>query len=281
MDCPNSDCAYKLPVHVDRCPVCGRDVGFPNVRAAQAPAEVAALEAREDRALQRAAADDRLDKLEQFRQAVKNSQAAICRKLSVLQQLVSSDNELYATFYELVRAEARLPQDNAFDRVRNAIDALLFPNYHEKIRFAALTLDGCGVPTYGDYTMVLRDQAIRLRATVFEENSFVFMKYKAAPYEPPPPGHMAIWDHRDKLAVAKLGDRIEAGTKPEDFPRILLCVGATPEDDQFIEVHIYGPIHRRAIERVVGPVPKSKEDCCIFEDLRNTLEQIGVRLETS
>lgn len=70
------------------------------------------------------------------------------------------------------------------------------------------------------------------------------------------------------------------GTRPDDFPAILLCVGPTREDDKFIEVHICGAIHQRAIERVVGPVERKKENQIIQKSLRRELAKIGIPLET-
>ncbi|NQT12923.1 MAG: zinc ribbon domain-containing protein [Planctomycetes bacterium] len=278
MKCP--DCGEEHPDYVRSCPVCGHDVGFPNVRAAAVREETEALTAREESALHNAEARGCAHVVEQFRNAVRNSQAAVCRPISPLQVLVSSDNELYATFSKLVRAQARLPKSNEMDQIRVAIDATLFPYYHEEIRFAALTLDGRGVTNFGDYTMVLATRTIERRASVFEENSVYFFQRRVKAWTPPPPGHRAVWDDRDKLAGAKLADRIDKDTIPDDFAKLLVHPGAAPEDDEFIEVHVYGPIHRRGIERVVGPKPKRKKDQVIQADLRRKLGEVGIRLET-
>jgi hypothetical protein len=39
-------CGIEAPAHVERCHVCGQDVGFPNVRAAESVEEINALAAR-------------------------------------------------------------------------------------------------------------------------------------------------------------------------------------------------------------------------------------------
>jgi len=107
MKCPR--CSQEVPPYVDRCPVCGKDVGFPNVRAAGAAHEQAALAEREQEALRQASARNCLDNVEQFREAVKKSEAAVCCPLSEVKRLASSPNELYSSFYKSVLAGQRLP----------------------------------------------------------------------------------------------------------------------------------------------------------------------------
>jgi len=51
-------------------------------------------------------------------------------------------------------------------------------------------------------------------------------------------------------------------------------------DDDFIEVHIWGPIHRTAIERVVGPKAKSREDRVLWNSLETKLSEVGAVLES-
>src|SRR5207248_2492470 len=98
-------------------------------------------------------------------------------------------------------------------------------------------------------------------------------------WTPAPPGFRAIWQKRGELAAAKLEPKLDAATAPPDFPKYLLVNGSKPEEDDFIEVHVYGPLHRRAIERVVGPSPTSRKDRTIFADLRRKLREVGVPLE--
>jgi len=84
---------------------------------------------------------------------------------------------------------------------------------------------------------------------------------------------------RDKLAVAKCHSRIGSATISNDFPAILLVPGADPKDNDFIEVHIYGPIHRHAIERVAGPVPTEASDRVLLASMERKLKEIGVPLD--
>jgi len=171
------------------------------VKAAQVPAEKGALERRYQAALRDAASRGAEADIGRFEAAVANSKAVIARPLRELDRLVASDKELFPTFYRLLGEEVRLPHGNQWDLLRRIADEALFPGYKEEIRFAALSLDGIGLSTYGECSFVFREDMIAHRATVFEENSAVFMKRHA--YEPPV-GHRATWGERVKLCTAKL-----------------------------------------------------------------------------
>ena len=103
MNCLNGECSAEVPAHVRNCVVCGTDAGCPNVRS---------------------------------------SKAVVSLPLSRVNELVSSDNSLYCTYYQGVDADSRLPESNEWDSVRQSVDALVFPYYFKEIRFGALTLDG-------------------------------------------------------------------------------------------------------------------------------------------
>jgi hypothetical protein len=222
-----------------------------------------------------------LAKLEDFGRAVLGSKVAICRTLSTLQYLVSSDSALYNTFHQQVAAEARIPEENFWDRARAAVNATLFPHYQDEIGFGMLSLNDHGLTTFGPYVILLREALIASRSTVFERNSVVFFQEMKDTKvgDAVPPGYRAIWMRRDKLAMAKHYGGIGPATAPGEYPSILMKPGPTPQHDDFIEVHIYGPIHRRAIEKVVGPPPRRGQGA-IYRDLKRKLQECGASLET-
>jgi hypothetical protein len=49
--------------------------------------------------------------------------------------------------------------------------------------------------------------------------------------------------------------------------------------DDYIEVHIFGSFNRSAIEKIAGPVPRSREDKLIWRKLRKIAAKIGVSVE--
>ncbi|MCP4583479.1 MAG: hypothetical protein GY839_17865 [candidate division Zixibacteria bacterium] len=277
MNCP--DCKNIIPDHSRTCKVCEYDAGFPNKRAAEKPIEQTALDKRYTDALLDGEKRGCKDNILQFQEEIKKSKAVLCRSLSKIQEFVSSDNELYATFYQLVSAGAKIPEKNKYDPIRPIVDGMLFPYYHEQIRFAALTLNNSGAKGFGNCSIILKDDTINRRTTVFEENSIHFaQKKRLVATEPVPAGYRATWEHRDLLAAAKQADKIDNNTKACDFPGILLNSIGSKSDD-FIEVHIYGSISRQGVESLIVKKPKKKADRVILKSIKNKLKQIGVGVE--
>lgn len=211
-----------------------------------------------------------------FEAAATTSKAIINRPLAEIERLASSDQQVYATYYERLDAGVQTPHGDSWDRWRRIADATLFPLYEKRIRFAALSLDGIGVQNYGDCSLVVREELVADRTTVFEENSAVFVRDRGSRL---PPGLRATWDQRSRLCVAKLASAIHAGTAPGDFPGLLLHQGAILEDDRFVEVHIWGSLTARTCERVIL-VPKGRKPGQAFRKaLRWRLAAVGVDLE--
>jgi hypothetical protein len=189
-------------------------------------------------------------------------------------RLASSDRELQSTFYALLEAEVRLPAGDKWDRLRGLADEALFGKSRSKIRFAALTPDGRGLLHYGDCALVLREDMIAHRASVYEGNSAVFLYIYN--YEPPL-GFRAIWKERAKLCVAKLADSLQPSTSEDYLPAMLLSDGVTPEDDSFVEVHIWGPLSIYCLKR--GVVRETQGSRPLLPVLRELFEKAGLDLE--
>ena len=197
-------------------------------------------------------------------------------------RLLSSDNELYASFYDLVGMGARRPEDTVIELRRLITDDILFPHYRDKIRFAALSLDGRGATRWGECSLVLREKTIEDRTTVFEENSVGFTRKRKLGVEKPtvPPGYRAVWDRRDQLAAAKLEHALRPGMQPQAFAGVMLKEGSSPVDDDFVEVHIYGSLHRKNVARMTIRKPKRKADGAMLKQLEADLSEIGATIET-
>jgi hypothetical protein len=256
---------------------------FPNVRAAEEPAERDALEKRYQNAVANTVSRGCGDVLEDFENIIGKTQAVINRSLSEVQRLARSDNEVYATYYQLSESGIKIPDSDKWDSLRRVADDALFPGYRKDIRHGVLSLDGCGVCHYGECSVVLRDSMIAHRASVFEENSVMFMKHhgiKCSDVDNLPRGYRGTWDERGKVCVAKLADKISAGTDSKEYASLLLLDGKIPEEDVFVEVHIWGPITRRTFEKVVVEQPKRKgAPRVILKALNKTLSEADVGLE--
>jgi len=179
------------------------------------------------------------------------SEAVIARPAAEVFRLATSDRELYANFYGLIDAGTRLPNGGHWDSVRETVDSKFFPYFKEHIRFGALTLNGKGLANYGDCFILLRDDMVGHRSTVFEENTINFCEKKnIALLDGIPIGHTATWLRRGQLAATKLWSKLHGEMIPLDFQRVLMSPATTSADDDFIEVHIYGSISIRSVSSV-------------------------------
>ncbi len=241
-----------------------------------------ALARRYDKAFADAGHRGCVAKVRDFEDRVGRSKAVLARGLDETARLAAGEHNVYGTYYQLTDSGLRVPAGSKWDSLRSIADQALFGAYKKEIRFAALSLDGLGLASYGDCFWVLRDEMITHRASVFEENSVMFLdrqKIRIRVSEAPkvPAGHRATWEERAKLCVAKLGDRIDAQTPANDFSELVLRQGSTPEKDEFVEVHIGGPVTVRTLERVV--MKRGTPRSTIGKALRAKLEKFGVKVE--
>src|SRR5947199_10731413 len=71
---------------------------------------------------------------------------------------------------------ARLLQQRVTRR-RVGVEGTFFGTYGEKIRYAALSLDGTGLKSYGEYSIRLWEIAIKDRTSLLEENTYDFVEH--------------------------------------------------------------------------------------------------------
>lgn len=274
--CANKDCGAPLASHVRYCVACGQDADVPNVRAANSPVEIAALQTRYSGQLARASAAKYEDAFRSFENEAANSAAIICMSPARLQLLCSDPTSLMSTFGLQLEGESRVAQDNRFDGIRTSVEDAYFPNYSRQIRFAALSLSGEGHAAYGSCSVRLKDSAIANRATVFELPLFVFAEeHKIGLGKPIPPGFRATWGTRGKLAASKLGCAMIASEI--DRAELLLPKPIDTLGD-CIEVHIYGPLNRYSFECVVMHEERKREDRLLQRVILSSLKSVGVEV---
>jgi hypothetical protein len=264
------------------CPHCGRPSLFPNVTAAEDPEEVAALGVRYMDAKSQAAGRGAASALDDFERAAGTTRAVASRSAGDLLRLANSDREIYATYHQLVGSGIKIPEGQNWDVFRSNADDSFFPGYREHVRFAALSVDGIGLPSYGECSIVFRESFVSHRATVFEENTALFLKHKKilmSEADDLPKGYRAPWDARAKLCVAKLHVNIDSGTPPGKYSQILMRPGATTADDDFVEVHIYGPMTSRTMEQVTIMRRKRTPNRGMIEALTEGFTKAGVNVE--
>ena len=274
-----SDCKNEIPQPATCCPHCGRPGTYWNVIAAGKTEERAALQIRHAAATANALARGADAAVQNFESAVAGSNAVLSRPVEDVQRLANSTRQLYTTYYQLIEAGLRLPDDNEWNIGRQLTDTVLFPNYKEHMRFAALSLDGIGLSAYGSCSIQLRDDMIAHRASVFEENSILFMeRYEVKVSRKPgmPQGYKAIWEDRAKLCTAKLAARIDATTPPNQYSSLLLKQGVSSANDEFVEVHIWGPMSVLSIEKVTVTASEAGVRQTILKAVTSQLLKHGV-----
>lgn len=260
--CPNPDCGAEVQWSDDRCPKCGWDVGFPNVREVGANSERDALTERYNVAWTDAGSRGIEERLKAFENAVKNgSRAVMALPPAFLANFLQDYRALYATYQSQVDSAVRQPAQPDDDRRRRAVEGTLFGAYGSQIIYAALALDHRGLHSYGSCMVELADVAMRDRATLLEQNSYDFVREHGMGHgDPIPEGYRAVWMDRHRLAVAKLASQVHAGTQDSKFPTILLYAGRTRDKDEFIEIHIYGKLDSQTIDAVATPPAGNSAD---------------------
>lgn len=284
MDITCQLCQSPFPASQERCPHCGRPSLFPNVTAASLPVERAALDARYSKACLKLEQSN-CDALRQdFELAVRDQgKAVISTNFAEVERIAATDSHVFSTYYQRVQAGLHIPTGGKWDVLRGVAEHALFPGYKDHIRFGALSLHDQGVWNYGQCAIVLKNEMVTHRTTLFEDNNVVFTVYeqqmtmaKAVDLEP---GHRAVWGEREKLCVAKLAPRLEAGLATRDFPDLLLESGLSTRDDRFVELHIWGPLTVRAIDRIRILRMRNRPLSTAIKDLQRLLQPYQIDVE--
>lgn len=275
--CPNCTTRDPIPPSAESCPSCGTQVPPPNVRSANLAAEIMALDERYDRALKLADAAGSSTVLLEFKQAIDSSNAVLSRYLPQVAALIRN-KENYRNFYLQLKSGERSPEANRFDKRRQIADQAVFPYYYENIVFAALSLDAFGLRNYGQCGIVFKEDTIRHRATVFEENTTEFcVTHDIGARNPDiPNGYRASWERRATLACAKLFPVFKPDTTRQEFSTILLKNDENRSKDQFIEVNIYGMFNYGSIQTISAREINSPADKVILKQLKKDAEKLGI-----
>lgn len=267
-------CNNDMSIFDERCPHCARSGIAPNIRATTVRVEREALTTRYREAIKDATSRGCESLIKEFESAISESRAVISLSKKTLMELIR-DQSLYSNYYRLIDTEERSSQE--WDVIRELADTMLFGAQKKNIRFAALSLNERWLANYGECALVLRDELIAHRASVFEENSTRFVerrKIKISRRGALPPGYRASWNDRGRLCVAKLAPAITLETEPGHFPNLVMRGGANSSDDEFIEVHIWGPLTIRAVETVI--LSSRVRDNALTRALFAKLKQLGV-----
>ncbi len=254
---PCDDCACEIPLDWRVCPHCGRPSRFPNVIKADRLEEVEALERRYRKGLAAARKSGRLAAVKRFEAAVKQkSQAVMVCPATKLIEIANRNRDLFATYHDLERFRFPRPQTDLsepdWDAIRPAFETKLFDKRNlDRIHYAALSLDDDGLSNYGNCSIVLREDMVSHRASLFNENSLGFaIRRKIQCAQKIPAGYRCSWKRRHQLSVAKTARLIRQGTPTDEFPQLLLKAANTSSRDRFVEVHVFGPMTAKTFEKI-------------------------------
>lgn len=278
-------CTNEFDMPAERCPHCAEACSFANVWAAGRAEDIAALALRHQAALDDAKARGCDAVAHDFAAVLDGSKAVIARHIHDVERLGFSDSECYTTFHQALDGGLRVPDGDEWNALRHTADEALFPRYKKEIRSAALTLDDLGPLGYGAWSITLRTPLIERRASVFEENSLIFIKSRNVTIDGADKmfrGYRATWGARSDLCIAKLAGSLTTSTTPADFAGLLLQQVGGTGTDQFVEVHIWGPLTMRTAEKIV--LTKSKDTRRLarksrMDAIRDNVQKLGVAFE--
>lgn len=260
LECPSCR-RPQSQINFVNCEYCGTDLGAPNVNIVSTDNETSALKKRYDDAKlesHKLGTSKYLDSFEiYFNQ---NVHAIINLNLSELKEWIIAGDS-YKNYYRGVVEGNRKIAALANDQKRTIVDSIMHGFYGQYIIHAALTLNQNGLISYGNYGVIIDENAIKLRSSLLEENSYNFViNHHLGPENPNIPiGYRSNWLDKTKLAVSKLYKKINNSDENE-FCLFVLKSNGKRQDDEFIEVHVYKEITTLAIRNIYIPISKNKTD---------------------
>ena len=214
-----------------------------------------------------------------FESFVGHAHATINRWIDEVYRIVMHDeSSLITTFEKQLAAGMRIwNRKSKWTALRVHAEVDLFPGYGDEIRYALLSPTRRGLPRYGDCSIVLRDDMIEHRATVFESNTAAWWERMTEAFgRALPRGYRAHWRDRARLAYVKLAETLKAPLTEDAVTKVLLAEGPD-EADTFIEVNIFGSLTPRSAEEFT--VPKAYEGSPLYDNVREKLESMGVTFQ--
>jgi hypothetical protein len=112
----------------------------------------------------------------------------------------------------------------------------VFETYYDLERLKNRIEDGTG----------LSEPMISHRVTCFEGNTAVLYHQNRTFADLT----RSDWQNRHEICVAMFAEQLTLGSTQADFPAILVQSGKTSLEDQFVEVHLFGPMTVRTFEAV-------------------------------
>ena len=269
-------CNNPFPDTRTHCPHCGRPQIFPNVTAAMREGEVAKLDRRFQEKQAECAADGREDVFERFRNAASSAHALFACTLERLHREIASGTDIWETYYQLEELRLRSSAPKSLDwaklRPQAEIELLGSHQHIEQLHYACLSIDWASLTSYGECVVKLADQMIAHRASCFSGNTAVIY-YRERSFAN---CLRSDWSKRGIIAVVVFEDRLSQTTADDEFAEILVSAGDDAVDDQFIEVHIFGPMTAKTFAEVKLKENPTGREAIYIRAVQEKLSAAGV-----
>jgi len=283
--CPS--CKFQYPTDSPHCLRCGLPPpgrrGFPNVLLTRRRGERKKLVDRYKQAINESEKAGTLRRVRAFENEVLNEARLItaCMHYKFF-PLGQRDDGVFPTFQQLFHAELTFAGDDPNNRDRLVAEEAILPGCSERIHFAAVAINDVGIYHYGKYFLIWDLAMVRHRTTLFIANCLTWQKENNLDLEiPAPPGNRSSWEDRALLAVVKCAASIKKRTRSSEFARLLLKNRRRKNEyDVFIEGHIWGPLTRRSLAKVIYT---GREDSramqLLAEEIADELRAMGIDVE--
>jgi hypothetical protein len=256
-------CSVPFSIARTACPHCGRPQRFPNVMAARDDRHAAALQQQYDSA--RDSVRGKLDReFADLERHASGAQAVLSAKPEKLEPMMQNHFDILPNYWDLQDLRSTTSDGYAGPdwhnlRQKAEIELVESAEHRERLHYAALSLDGTGLPHYGECVIVLRESMIAHRATVYRTNSALEVSQSLGATLQP--GGLAEWQDRGRLVATKLVDQLRTGMGQPEFQQLLLRLGK-PEnkglDDVFVEVLIFGELTMHSFAGMTVTVPAAR-----------------------
>jgi hypothetical protein len=282
--CP--DCKLEYPTDAERCITCGRPApskGFPNVLLAEKPNEKKELKRLYDDAIADSTRAGAITKLREFERRVQSEARLItaCRFKKFF-DIGDQEGGIFPTFQQLYHAELAFAGDDPNNNVRLIAEEATLPGCSRRTHYAVMAIDEVGLMHYGNYSLIWKLDMVAHRTSLFIANCLTWRQENGmALGSAAPVGNRARWKDRHVLAVIKCASQITSRTKPSSFPRMLVRNRSKKDPyDVFIEGHIWGPLTRMSLLKVICTSPEtSPAKQMMAEEIADELRKSGIDVE--
>jgi len=211
------------------------------------------------------------------------TQAVLCADLEKLEPLMQGKMQILPSYWDLhdfrsLASDAQGGPNWHKMRQKAEIELVDSAQHRDRLHYAALSGNQTGLSHYGKCTILLREEMIAHRATVYRNNSALEVNHSVGARLHS--GGLAEWKNRGRLVATKLADQLQPGMGKDEFQQLLLRSGK-PEnkgaDDVFVEVLVFGELSLHAFVSMTITLDAAIE---VDVDISKPLDHIPDKIRT-